>query len=142
YGLRVATKAAENNLVPVNARLARGSALAIGQSASELKRHRVRSTSLAIGADDLDARGRSPMMPSKDPAIVRRRSRGSLPRLHLVQAIAAPAYDTVGVPGANCDRTIRFFWRVPFFAIFLNESSPHTGVIAARPAPDLESSSS
>jgi hypothetical protein len=54
-------------------------------------------------------------VPSKDPAIVRRRSRGSLPRLHLVQAIAAPAYDTVGVPGANCDRTIRFFWRVPPF---------------------------
>src|SRR5215813_14558514 len=71
--------------------------------------------SLAIGADDLDARDRSPNVPSKDPAIVRRRSRGSLPRLHLVQAIAAPAYDTVGVPGANCDRTIRFFWRVPPF---------------------------
>jgi hypothetical protein len=42
----------------------------------------VRSKRLAIGADDLDARGRSPCV-SKDPAIVRRRSRGSLPRLHL-----------------------------------------------------------
>ena len=35
--------------------------LAIGQSASEPEPHRVRSKSLAIGADDLDARGRSPM---------------------------------------------------------------------------------
>src|SRR6516225_8228645 len=70
-------------LVPVKARLARDSTLTIGQSASEPEPHRIRSTSLAIGADDLDARGRSPNVPSKDPAIVRRRSRGSLPRLHL-----------------------------------------------------------
>jgi hypothetical protein len=47
----------------------------------------VRSRRLAIGADDLDARGRSPCA-SKDPAIVRRRSRGSLPRLHLSHAFA------------------------------------------------------
>ena len=49
------------NLVLVKARLARGGMLAIGQSASEPERHRVRSASLAIGADDLDARARSPM---------------------------------------------------------------------------------
>ena len=49
------------NLVLVKARLARGGMLAIGQSASEPEPHRVRSESLAIGADDLDARGRSPM---------------------------------------------------------------------------------
>src|ERR1700733_15255035 len=49
------------NLVLVKARLARGGMLAIGQSASEPEPHRVRSRCLAIGADDLDARGRSPM---------------------------------------------------------------------------------
>jgi hypothetical protein len=49
------------NLVLVKARLAGGGMLAIGQSASEPQPHRVRSESLAIGADDLDARGRSPM---------------------------------------------------------------------------------
>jgi hypothetical protein len=40
----------------------------------------------AIGADDLDARGSLPNVPSKDPHIARRRSRGSLPRLHLVSS--------------------------------------------------------
>ena len=49
------------NLVLVKARLARGGMLAIGQSASEPEPHRVRSESLAIGTDDLDAQGRSPM---------------------------------------------------------------------------------
>ena len=41
--------------------------------------HRGRSVSLAIGADDLDARGRSPMCRQRTRPIVRRRSRGSLP---------------------------------------------------------------
>ena len=49
------------NIVLVKARLARGGMLAIGQPALEPEPHRVRSASLAIGADDLDARGRSPM---------------------------------------------------------------------------------
>jgi hypothetical protein len=50
-------------------------------SASDLEYQSVTSRRLAIGADDLDARGSLPNVPSKDPSIVRRRSRGSLPRL-------------------------------------------------------------
>ena len=61
--------------------------LAIGQSASEPEPHRVRSKSLAIGADDLDARGRSPMGCQRARSIARRRSRRSLPRLHLSAAM-------------------------------------------------------
>jgi hypothetical protein len=115
------------NLVLVKARLARGGMLAIGQSASEPEPHRVRSTSLAIGADDLDARGRSPMC--------HQRTRSSLGG----EAEVAPSPSSysgrsrsglrclLGAVGANCDRTIRFFWVFPLFAIFLNECSQHTG---------------
>ena len=44
---------------------------------------RVRSTSLTYGSDDFDASGSLPNLLSKGVAIVRRRSRGSLRRLHL-----------------------------------------------------------
>ena len=71
------------NLVLVKARLARGGMLAIGQSASEPEPHRVRSASLAIGADDLDARGRSPMCCQRTRPSLGGEAGGSLPRLHL-----------------------------------------------------------
>ena len=38
-----------------------------------------------------------------------------------------PFTSTCSTTATNCDRTIKFFSRVPFFAIFLNECSPHTG---------------
>src|SRR3984885_13400245 len=63
------------------------------QPTSKLGRHSLRSISLTHGADDLDARGRSPMCRQSSLSIVRRRSRGSLPRLHLNHAseeIGAP----------------------------------------------------
>jgi hypothetical protein len=76
------------NLVLVKARLARGGMLAIGQSASEPEPHRVRSKCLAIGADDLDARGRSPMRHQRTRPSLGGGARGALPRLHLSAAMS------------------------------------------------------
>ena len=58
--------------------------------------------------------GVAPNVPPKDPAIVRRRSRGSLPRLHLVQAIRSGSRRLLGAAGANCV--------FPLFAIFLTDA--------------------
>ena len=62
----------------------------ISKLASELDQHSLRSVSLTHGADDLDARGRSPMCRQSSLSIVRRRSRGSLPRLHLGFIFSGP----------------------------------------------------
>jgi hypothetical protein len=43
--------------------------------------------------------GVAPHVASKDPAIVRRRSRGSLPRLHLSKSIVAPSAPDAAPPG-------------------------------------------
>src|ERR1700751_4541986 len=115
------------NLVPVKAPLARGSTLTIGQSASEPEPHRIRSTSLAIGADDLDARGRSPMCHQRTrPSLggeAEGRSLGFISSrpspLRLTTLLGSPAQIVIG----RSDSSGVF----PLFAIFLNECSVHTG---------------
>src|SRR5262249_32109559 len=102
-------------LVPVKARLARDSTLTIGQSASEPEPQRIRSMSLAVGADDLDARGRSPMCHQRTRPSLGGEAEGRSLGFISSRPSRSGSQRLLGAADANCDWTIRFSWRVPPF---------------------------